>query len=288
MSSKNVTKVKEQQDRFEEEKKSDDVHGQALIDSNAVGTETAPDSVDRPHNDTSLDVSKNRSAKSRMAGIAGCLLHILLLDLPLIVAFGAYLALVGLERMATEYLIPQVELQVFTPEKAERGLTYYHRVCDASHQTAHDPTEFTIYPNMSTNEAVDVMLTHGVSVIPNLLTEKTATALRDFILAENAVAKDLLYVIENKNRWSFPIRVDQHPTVVAALEEMLNQERLVDILEAIAGKNPAVIEFTAITQAYGAKQQFWHQDGTKSCACVCVFLHECPVPLPHVLCNHVH
>jgi hypothetical protein len=264
MSSKNATKVQEQQDRFEEEKKSDDVlHPGQLIHSNAArAAAAATDSAETaPFQDSSLSVAKNRSNKSRMAGIVGCSVHIVLLELPLIVMFAVYLATVGLERIGLEYLIPQVELQVFTAEKAERGLTYYHRVCDSSHQTAHDPTEFTIPPTMSTKEAVDVMLTHGVSVIPNLLSETTATALRDFILAENAVAKDLLYVIENKNRWSFPIRVNQHPTVVAALEEMLNQERLVDILEAIAGKNPAVIEFTAITQAYGAKQQFWHQDG---------------------------
>jgi hypothetical protein len=261
------TKVQEQQDRFEqEEKKSDDFHEQLLINSNAVvrAVAAAEDSAETQpqHQDTSVNVSKNQSAKNRMAGIiVGCTVRILLLDLPLIILFAIHLAMVGLERLSQEYLVPQVELQVFTPEKAERGLTYYHRVCDASHQTAHDPTEFTIPPNMSTHEAVNLMLTHGVSVIPNLLSEKTAMALRDFILAENAVTKDLLYVIENKNRWSFPIRVDQHPTVVAALEEILNQERLVNILEAIAGKNPAVIEFTAITQAYGAKQQFWHQDG---------------------------
>lgn len=201
---------------------------------------------------------KKRGVASRLAGRFA---RVIFLDLPLLLSFALYLATIGLERLGTEYLIPQIYLQRFTRAKAEAGITYYHRTCDAADQSAHDTSEFLVQPNMTTQDAVQLMITHGVTVIPNLLSEETATALRDFILAENEVSQSLLHVIANHNRWSFPIQVDQHPSVAAALEEILNQPRLVNILEAVIGKDPAVIEFTAITQTFGSGEQFWHQDG---------------------------
>jgi hypothetical protein len=105
------------------------------------------------------------------------------------------------------------------------------------------------------------MLRHGTTLLPGLLRPETAEPLRNFILHENQINQELFYVIENKNRWSFPIRVDQDPAVTTALEELLRNEHLVTLLEALMGPDPAVIEFTAITAAEGATEQFWHQDG---------------------------
>jgi len=203
-----------------------------------------------------------KNANSALRVGFGMMMRIIFLDLPLILSFGLYIATVALERIGTDFLIPQLELQRFTPEKAEIDLTYYHRICDASDLTANDTADF-VFENdhMQTSDAVNLMLTHGVAAFPNLLSAETAHQLREFILHENKVSKDLIYVIENQNRWSFPITVDQHPSVSTALEEILNKQHLVDALEAIVGKDPAVIEFTAITSAYGAVGQYWHQDG---------------------------
>jgi len=90
---------------------------------------------------------------------------------------------------------------------------------------------------------------------------KTTNALREFILKENRISQDLVYVIENKNRWSFPIQVDQDPTVTAALQELLGNDRLVKLLEDLCGPDHAVSEFTLITAGEGAAVQYWHQDG---------------------------
>jgi hypothetical protein len=256
-----------------EEKKMDDIPSSVVSSyrSNPLSSAQHSSSSQSISNGTSdstatasLNVNKQQPPfePNASARFAGNLARILLLDVPLIVTFALYLATIGLDRLGKDYLLPQLELQRFTPEKAETQLTYYHRVCSASDQSAHDTADFLVQANMTTDNVVDLMLTHGVTVIPDLLSAETATELREFILAENAVSKDLVYVIENENRWSFPITVDQHPTVTAALEEILNQQRLVDILEAVVGKNPAIIEFTAITAAYGAVEQYWHQDGT--------------------------
>jgi hypothetical protein len=122
-----------------------------------------------------------------------------------------------------------------------------------------------VHPNKTTNEAVDIMLRHGVALLPNLLQPDTATALRDYILMENKRTSQLINVIENEHRWSFPLQIDRrNPAVLNAVTQVLNHGPLVDLLQALAGTDPAVIEFTAITAAYGAKSQSWHQDGTST------------------------
>lgn len=193
------------------------------------------------------------------------------LVLPLV--FALVLASRGLQEFSLTYLLPQLELMLFADdvEGANGGLTYYHRVCTEADQTTHavDDLLVTIHENTTRDSNInkwtnglEIMQRHGAAVIPDLLSESTATQLREFILAENQVAEDLIYVIENKHRWSFPIQVDQHPTVTAALEEMLAKPYLVELLEDLCGTDPAVIEFTAITAAEGAAVQYWHQDGT--------------------------
>lgn len=98
-------------------------------------------------------------------------------------------------------------------------------------------------------------------------------------------------VISNENRESFPITVDQNPSVTTALEEILNQRSLMNILEAVIGEIPAIVEFTAITAAFGALDQHGHPDGKNyvlyyclrsallSCGIpsvtICVPLHSC-------------
>lgn len=218
---------------------------------------------------TAPPTKKNSQPFGRFARWVGTFIRLLLLDAPLTLLFAAVLLVGSFERYAHTILLPQIELMRFadSPTKVERGLTYYHRLCTAADQTATDPSAFTLSATSdttttTTQQAVHLMLKHGITIIPNVLSESTATQLRDFILRENAVTKDLIHVIANEHRWSFPIRVDQDPIVTQALEELLNAPRLVRILEAVAGPNPAIVEFTAITQEYGAKEQFWHQDGT--------------------------
>jgi predicted nucleic-acid-binding protein len=99
-----------------------------------------------------------------------------------------------------------------------------------------------------------------------LISESTATALRDYIIQQNTniYRDDIIEVIENDFRYSFGIRVDEHPIIATALEEILLRRNptLVSYLEAIMGPDPAVTEFTAISQEYGAVDQRWHHDGT--------------------------
>ena len=191
---------------------------------------------------------------------ANSILRRLFLEVPLVLLFAVWLTADLAERLGRKYFLRLVDLQMWSLERAEAEVTYMHRYCSEEDQTAYDTEDLVVSPEDSLESRVEHMLTHGVSVYPNLLSTETATAVRDFILEQNLRNEDMIDVIENENRWSFGVRVDQHPSVVRALTELFRNEWLVDSLEAIVGPNPAIIEFTGITSAYGAKSQRWHQD----------------------------
>jgi hypothetical protein len=218
--------------------------------------------------------SKVRSSSSLLGRIIRSMLRIILMDIPLLLVLSLYVSILYLEWLSNNYLLPLNKLQIF--DNPERDITYYHRVCTSNDQTTNDTIDLlvditdtggTTATTTDTDKddiidiAVEKMLKHGVTIIPNLLSEQTANTLREYILEENKKDEHLIFVIENKFRWSFPIQVDQHPIINIALQEILYQPNLRQYIEAVMGYDPAVIEFTAITQAYGAKDQFWHQDG---------------------------
>jgi hypothetical protein len=101
-----------------------------------------------------------------------------------------------------------------------------------------------------------------MSIYRNILKQETASELREWVLERNKSMKkkDEIDVISNTNRWSFYIGANDHPTVTKAIYEVATHPVLRPALEKIVGVNPAVIEMTAITSAYGAEDQFWHHD----------------------------
>ena len=259
-----------------EEKKQDDAHpyfpgqnnvpsrknanaAQAMESLNDSETATASVLIKKGEHTPAVKCSR-KIRRGWLATFAGSFLRIFLLDLPLLAVFALYISILALERFGHDYLVPQIRLMEWTPDRAAHELTYYHRKCTAEDQTAHDTAELIATPDMSVKERVDLMVKHGATVYPNLLSTETATELRDFILEQNQKKEDMIWVINNDNRWSFYLRVDQHPSVAKALKEILNKPFLADALEEITGPNPAVIEFTTITSAYGAAGQHWHQD----------------------------
>lgn len=174
--------------------------------------------------------------------------------------FVPYVASVCLHQITLDYLQPQLELMKW--ESAGRDydeLTYYHRECDASDISAKSLDDLLIGPNTTTKEATQHMFRHGVSMYPNLLTPETAASLRQFIDNENR-RQEGWSVIENENRYSWGIDMNMHPALQTYWKELASNRQLVQALQSIVGPDPAIIEFTAITSAYGAVDQHDHQD----------------------------
>jgi hypothetical protein len=191
--------------------------------------------------------------------LLGLVLRSAFLDLPFVALFTAYVALLILNYSWSEYYMPQAQLMKWTNERKTPDLTYYNRVCTVQDVSTNSTADLVISPNTTPEEAMLHMAKHGVSLYPNILQEDTANELRDYIVQRNKV-EEQFFVIAQENRFTFGIGVNQDPTVSRALKEIANHPVFRPAIEQIAGPNPAVIEFTAITSTYGAKDQWWHQD----------------------------
>jgi hypothetical protein len=188
------------------------------------------------------------------------LLRILLLDLPLSLVFAALMSLHVLEQVHHDYLEPLLKAMHWNEVRADAETTSYHYYCTPADITAKSADELVISPEWSTATSLDHMQKHGATIWPDILSNATANAVRDFILEENQRLTEAFYVISNEHRYSFGIQVDQHFSIAPALAEIATHPKLKPLLEQLVGRNPAIIEFTAITSSYGAKIQRIHQD----------------------------
>ena len=178
----------------------------------------------------------------------------------LAILFAAFAFAVVVHKVHDNYLHPQLQLMKFQDElRSYTDTTYYHRACDADDITTESPEELIIEDHFSTRDAVKHMLTHGVSVYPDLLTNETASNLRDWIAREN-YRREQWNVIENENRYTWGIDINANPYLQTFWQELATHEQLRKGLEGIVGPDPAIIEFTAITSSYGAADQYIHAD----------------------------
>jgi hypothetical protein len=190
------------------------------------------------------------------------LCRLILIDLSLVLLFSSYVILVLLHKTRNELLEPQMKLMEWNKHRMSQELTYYHRVCDHNDLTTLNVQDLLIGDNFTVQDCVHHQMIHGMSIFPNILNSNTSDTLRQYILERNAqlTRKDAIHVLSNTNRWSFGISVHDHPIIPTALEEIATHTVFRPALEQIVGKNPAVIEFTAITSAFGAEDQIWHAD----------------------------
>ncbi|GAX24307.1 hypothetical protein FisN_4Lh421 [Fistulifera solaris] len=212
-------------------------------------------SVENIHTPVKHSPATKKGSRWRLVG------RILFLDLPLLVLCMTYAFFMWGHHVYDEYLLPQLEAVVFTPERSEVEITYYKRPCTADDMTTKSGENLFLPLDATPEEAYQHQLRHGFTVFRSVLAEDTATELRNFITARNRnlTEEESIFVIENTNRFSFGLGTEE-PSVVKAMKEIGNHERLRPALEKIIGPNPALIEMTAITASYGAVAQYWHDD----------------------------
>ena len=191
--------------------------------------------------------------------IIGNFLRMLLLDIPLMSIFVLYVLAMQMHGAAVEYNIPQINLMKWNQMRRAKEITYYHRQCRGEDITTNNTADLLIHPDMDAEDCMLHMLKNGVSIYQNLLSDETASAARDYILKRNKVEANW-GVISNKNRWSFGIDVNSDPSIQQALKEISSNKQLDAALREIVGPDAAVIEFTGITAAYGAADQYLHKD----------------------------
>ena len=173
---------------------------------------------------------------------SGYLLRFLLLDLPVILLFTFLVSTYAFQHVMHEYLSPQFELLRM---KKPRDHTYYRRPCTERDITTNNTLDLVV---TDTQDAVEKTLTHGASIYPNLLSNDTARQLREYILEQNKVRKTLGLAHAPGNRTTYGFTPSHHPIISMALNELLSNERFRLAIEAIAGRDPAIVEFSQITR----------------------------------------
>lgn len=205
-----------------------------------------------------LPAKKNKGG----IGIMGTVIRTLLLDSPLLMIFGIYMGLLWVHHVSDNYLIPEMEAAEWEDDRDLQEMTYYYRECDETDMSTTNAADLILPENTTPEEAYQHNLRHGFSLFPRVLSEETATGLRNHIRARNhnLTADQNIWLEQQQNRWSFPLGTEE-PYVAQALMEVASNRLLKETMAKILGDNPAMIEMTAITAAPGAKAQSWHQDG---------------------------
>jgi len=173
--------------------------------------------------------------------MSGYLLRTLLLDLPLILIFVLLVSTYLFHIMMHEYFVPQIDLLKWDKP---RDYTYYHRSCNENDISAKDTSDLIV---TDAQNAVEKTMTHGAAVFPEILSDSTAQELRNYIMEQNKIREDFDFVIQPKARHSYGMTPNEHPSVSKAINEILSNDFFRSSIEAIAGKDPAIVECTQIT-----------------------------------------
>lgn len=185
-----------------------------------------------------------------------------LIDIPLFFIFACFVTSFIVKGVHHTFYEPLFYRALRTDEDLMDEFTYYERQCNEVDLTTRDMKDMIIEDD-DIEEAVDVMLTHGLSVIPQVLQPDTVQALREYIVyRNNHIPEDEEYPMSNGyKRISYGIEATEHPAVIAALKEVANHPIVKPLLAALLGDNdPASSEITAITNYPGCRLQVWHQD----------------------------
>mmetsp|Transcript_8819 Transcript_8819/g.10208 ORF Transcript_8819/g.10208 Transcript_8819/m.10208 type:complete len:967 (-) Transcript_8819:1064-3964(-) len=222
------------------------------------------------------DASKKMTTKTKKKGVengvwaalSGFLtcVRILLLDLPLTFLFISVITSYLIHQYYTLYVSPMVTAAKWDGvDRLRHEFTYYERKCDASDVSAHEISGLVLdsnNPDHNASKAVETFMTHGMSMMTDILDADVSDELRNYILRRNLELTDeeVIPLDTPEGRWSFGIDANEHPSVALALNQIGSHTLLHQTLEKLLGPDPAVAEITAITVAPGAQPQGWHPD----------------------------
>ena len=244
---------------FEEEKKMD-AADLAKLAAMAPKETTSPVSSAPAQQLPSKSVSPTTKLP-RLGQRTGIVLRTLLLDLPLLIVLLTAVAASWCHYVGYEYLVPQYYDMLMSPERQNKEMTYYVRACTKEDMSALSGEQLFLAANATVEDAYQHQLKHGFTIFRSVLTPDTAENLRDYVNERNykLTEQEVIYVIENDNRYSFGLGTDE-PVVAKAMKELTTHKLLRASVEKILGPDPALIEMTAITASYGAVHQWWHDD----------------------------
>lgn len=190
-------------------------------------------------------------------------------DVPMMLLFALLMLTVVVQFYYNHYISPTIDAARWIHDDASRlqdEFTYYARECDVTDVTTDSIRNVILRETSSITddykEALQVIMTHGMAIVPSLIGLKTSEELRNYIMKRNLelTADEVIPLDTPQNRWSFGIHANEHPSVANALSQISSNVLLENILSNLLGMDPAVAEITAISVAPGAEAQGWHSD----------------------------
>ena len=228
--------------------------------SAAMGSssEVTPSSKDEPN-----PKCAGQGRRRRRSHVMWRFLRSLLIEAPLSLIFIGFVVSASLLHIYDKYV---TEILVASKWRRTNRLpneyTYYKRECLREDMTAFDASGIAIRANSTAAQSTEQMMRHGMGLIGSVLTPDTTAELREFVMKRNAelTPAEAIPLDGEDNRWSFAIGATEDPIVPTALREVATHPIVRPTLEGLLGPDPAVVEMTAITSAYGAENQGWHAD----------------------------
>jgi len=232
----------------------------ASTPTNGAPLTSTPPSEERKPNPMTAGPRQQRRRRPR---VVWRFLRSLLVEVPLSLIFIGFILSASLLYIYDTYV---TEILVAAKWRRNNRLpdeyTYYNRECLREDMTAFDASDLVIQPNATAAQSTEQMMRHGMGLIGSVLAPETTAKLRDYVLKRNAelTPAEAIPLDGEHNRWSFAIGATEDPIVSTALREVATHPIVRPTLESLLGPDPAVVEITAITAAYGAKNQGWHAD----------------------------
>jgi hypothetical protein len=191
-------------------------------------------------------------------------IRILCMDLPLAILLGCLAFSHGVQFFYDVYYEPYMKSVEYDATRDRSEYTYYHRVCTEKDFSAKSLGEMLIHPNAT--DGTELVIRHGNVMIPRVVSPEHANEMRKVVLERNAKISetdvDYIWLISGENRWSYKLDIDSHPSIEKVMHDIAGNKQLTKTLEDILGPDPALVELTAITSAYGAGDQHFHKDNT--------------------------
>eukprot|EP00980_Cylindrotheca_fusiformis_P018631 scaffold6189_cov101-Cylindrotheca_fusiformis.AAC.6 len=122
--------------------------------------------------------------------------------------------------------------------------------------------DLIVHSSLSKEEASDLAKTHGMAIIPRVLSMNTTSSLRNYILKTNLEVEST-YVLHEENRFHI-MPTHTEPAIQAALKEIASHPVFKPLIDDILGPQSSLVAFSVITNLFGAQDQEWHYDTATS------------------------
>jgi hypothetical protein len=197
----------------------------------------------RPQDAENVDTVEKKEKKKKtttrfLLFLAG-FLRLLVLELPLLVVLFLYLCVKTMVDLHDSHFGPLFRAAKFYNENFRNAseLTYYYRECNIEDLTTTTRDDLIVDPGMPVNAGAITLTKHGVAMFPHVLSNETASTLRDFILQQNKLRKSW-HVIEGEHRSTWGIDINMHPAFHQAWKEVARNKHLMGALTDLVGPDP--------------------------------------------------